>query len=92
MFPCAAVRAAARPAAAALRTTQGGTYRGAKDAVRLGRGRMELNGLVAGRLGGRSEMAVRLGEVSKVRSCGNVAFIQCLDRVGPSMYLPCERG
>jgi hypothetical protein len=68
MSPCAAVRAAARPAAAALRTTQGGTYRGAKDAVRLGRGCMELNGLVAGRLGGRNEMAVRLGEVSKVEA------------------------
>jgi hypothetical protein len=53
---------------------------------------MELNGLVAGRLGGRNEMAVRLGEVSKVRSCGNVAFIQCLGRVGPSMYVPWERG
>jgi hypothetical protein len=29
---------------------------------------------VAGRLGGRNEIAVRLDEVSKVESCGNVAF------------------
>jgi hypothetical protein len=70
MFPCTC-RAAARLAAAAL--GQGGVYCGAKDAVRLCMGK---NGLVAGRLGGRNEKAVRLDEVAEVEMVAiNVAFI-----------------
>jgi hypothetical protein len=65
-----------------LLLTQGGTYRGAKDAVRLGRGCMERTGLWRGDLAGgmkwRSDWMKCQGG-----SCGDVASIECLDRVGP---------
>ena len=77
MFPCTC-RAAARSAAAALGPHRGERYRRAKDAVRLGRGCMGKNGLVAGRLGVRNEKAARLDEVAEVEM---VAF-KCLGRGG----------
>lgn len=84
MFPCTC-RAAARPAAAALGPHRGERYRRAKDAVRLGRGCMGKNGLVAGRLGVRNEKAVRLDEVAEVEMVAiNVAFISAWTLVGPS--------
>jgi hypothetical protein len=55
-------------------------YRGAKDAVRLCMGK---NGLVAGRLGGRNEKAVRLDEVAEVEMVAmrTMWHFQCLGRV-----------
>lgn len=53
-------------------------YRGANDVVRLGRGCMGKDGLVAGRLGGMDEIAVWMDEVAEEYGSGgsgsNVAF------------------
>ena len=82
MFPCAAFGLRLGLLLRVWGPHRGGTYRGAKDAVRLGRGCMERTGLWRGDLAGG--MKWRSGWMKcQGGSCGNVAFIECLDRVRP---------